>query len=60
MLAAQARSESGSVRVFTIAYGARGQPRRAGRRIASASGGKQYDGDPDNIKAVYRSISSFF
>jgi Ca-activated chloride channel family protein len=49
------------VRVFTIAYsaGARGA-RDALQKIAAASGGNAYPGDPENIEAVYRSISSFF
>jgi Ca-activated chloride channel family protein len=52
---------STQVRVFTIAYsaGARGA-REALERIAEASGGNSYPGDPENIEAVYRSISSFF
>ena len=49
------------VRVFTIAYsaGAAGA-RDALKQIAAASGGNAYPGDPENIEAVYRSISSFF
>jgi Ca-activated chloride channel family protein len=59
-LEAQGDSES-RVRVFTIAF----SPGAAGaeeglRRIAAASGGKDYAGDTDDIEAVYRSISSFF
>jgi Ca-activated chloride channel family protein len=52
---------STQVRVFTIAYsaGARGA-RDALKEIATASGGNAYPGDPENIEAVYRSISSFF
>ncbi len=52
-------TESGTVRVFTIAYGAAAN-RDALAAVAKAGGGKQYDGDPDNINAVYTSISSFF
>jgi Ca-activated chloride channel family protein len=52
-------SEGGSVRVFTIAYGAAAN-RDALSAVAKAGGGKQYDGDPENINAVYTSISSFF
>jgi Ca-activated chloride channel family protein len=49
------------VRVFTIAF----SPGAAGAKeglaqIAAASGGKDYQGDTDDIEAVYRSISSFF
>jgi Ca-activated chloride channel family protein len=49
------------VRVFTIAYsaGAAGA-KQALERIAKASGGNSYPGDPENIETVYRSISSFF
>ena len=36
------------------------EPRGAEAAVANAGGGKQYDGDPDNINAVYTSISSFF
>jgi Ca-activated chloride channel family protein len=52
---------STQVRVFTIAYsaGAAGA-KRALEQIAEASGGKYYEGDLENIEAVYRSISSFF
>ena len=55
----QARSEGLSVRVYTIAYG--GQANKSVlAQIASASGGKDYAGDPKQIEGVYRSISSFF
>ncbi|MDQ3870116.1 MAG: VWA domain-containing protein, partial [Chloroflexota bacterium] len=55
----QARSEGLSVRLYTIAYGSEAN-RAALRDIARASGGKEFEGDPDDIEAVYRSISSFF
>jgi Ca-activated chloride channel homolog len=49
------------VRVFTIAYSvSSAEARKALERIAEASGGNSYPGDPENIEAVYRSISSFF
>ena len=48
-----------SIRVFTIAYGS-GPSRDVLARIAAASGGKDYAGDPAEIEAVYRQISSFF
>jgi hypothetical protein len=48
------------VRVFTIAYGDSGANKDVLARIASASGGKDYAGDPAQIAAVYRQISSFF
>jgi Ca-activated chloride channel homolog len=49
------------VRVFTIAYsaGALGAA-DALAEIAEASGGQAYEGDTEDIEAVYRSISSFF
>ncbi len=49
------------VRVFTIAYsaGAVGAA-EALAAIAEASGGQAYEGDTEDIEAVYRSISSFF
>lgn len=55
----QARSEGLSVRVYTIAYGSEAN-RTVLRDIARGSGGKEFEGDPDDIEAVYRSISSFF
>jgi Ca-activated chloride channel homolog len=55
----QARSEGLSVRVYTIAYGSEAN-RGVLRDLARASGGKEFEGDPDDIEAVYRSISSFF
>ena len=55
----QARIEGLAIRVYTIAYGS--EPNRVAlRAIARASGGKDFEGDPDDIGAVYRSISSFF
>jgi Ca-activated chloride channel family protein len=59
-LAAQGDRET-RVRVFTIAYsaGAVGSA-EALAQIATASGGKSYTGNVDDIESVYRSISSFF
>ncbi len=57
---AQGDSES-RVRVFTIAYSPSAQgAEQSLERIATASGGKAYSGDTDDIELVYRSISSFF
>ncbi len=53
------QSESGGVRVFTIAYGADADG-SALAEIAKAGGGKPYTGDPRTINSVYTSISSFF
>ena len=58
-LSGQARSEGLSVRVYTIAYGSQAN-QGALMQIASASGGKEYAGNPKEIEGVYRSISSFF
>jgi Ca-activated chloride channel family protein len=58
-LEAQSASEGRAVRVYTIAYGSQAN-RRVLDAIAQASGGKSFEGDPDDIEAVYRSISSFF
>ena len=47
--------------MFTIAYSAGAAGAKEGlEKIAQASGGNAYPGDPENIEAVYRSISSFF
>lgn len=49
------------VRVFTIAYGTDvGDSTDVLKRIAEASGGKDYTGSTEDIESVYRSISSFF
>jgi Ca-activated chloride channel family protein len=49
------------VRVFTIAYGsAVAGAAEALKEIADASGGQAYEGDTEDIEAVYKSISSFF
>src|SRR3954452_10808103 len=58
-LKAQSQSEQQVVRVFTIAYG-QGAERDKLAQIAKASGGEEFSGDPDEIEAVYRTISSFF
>jgi Ca-activated chloride channel family protein len=53
------QSEQQVVRVFTIAYGHQAD-RETLARIAKASGGEEFSGDPTEIEAVYRTISSFF
>jgi Ca-activated chloride channel family protein len=53
------QSEQQVVRVFTIAYGD-GAERDKLAQIAKASGGEEFSGDPTEIEAVYRTISSFF
>ena len=59
---AQAQGDSrDQVRVFTIAYSAEAAgAREALTKVAKASGGQDYQGDTEDIEAVYRSISSFF
>ncbi|HEX6713921.1 MAG TPA: VWA domain-containing protein [Thermoleophilaceae bacterium] len=58
-LRAQSGSEQQVVRVFTIAYG-EGAERDKLAQIAKAAGGEEFSGDPTEIEAVYRTISSFF
>ena len=49
------------VRVFTIAYGTDvGGSQDILKKMAAASGGKDYTGSVEDIESVYRSISSFF
>jgi Ca-activated chloride channel homolog len=49
------------VRVYTIAYSADAEGAADSlRQIASASGGKDYEGTTEDIESVYKSISSFF
>lgn len=55
----QSGREGEPIRVYTIAYGSQANT-AALERIAQASGGKAFSGDPKQIEAVYRSISSFF
>jgi Ca-activated chloride channel homolog len=52
-------SESGGVRVFTIAYGDEANKDLLAQ-FSAASGGKAFVGSTEDIEAVYRSISSFF
>jgi Ca-activated chloride channel homolog len=58
-LEAQARRESGQIRVFTIAYGSDPNAKELAR-YAQASGGEKYEGGTDEIASVYLKISSFF
>jgi Ca-activated chloride channel family protein len=59
LLRGRAEDVEHNVRVFTIAYGSEANQEVLGR-IADASGGKGYVGDPTEIAGVYRQISSFF
>lgn len=55
----KAGPESGSIRIFTIAYG-KDAERGVLTQIATATQGKAYDGTPKNIVEVFRDISTFF
>jgi Ca-activated chloride channel family protein len=59
LLKQQNQSEQQVVRVFTIAYGSEAD-RTTLAKIAKASGGEEFSGDPNEIEGVYRTISSFF
>ncbi|HEX7736028.1 MAG TPA: substrate-binding and VWA domain-containing protein [Ktedonobacteraceae bacterium] len=51
------------IKIFTIAYGdahGSGVDVNALTQVASASGGQEYTGTPQNIKQVYLDISKFF
>jgi Ca-activated chloride channel family protein len=52
-------SEAQGVRVFTIAYG-KGAQTNVLERIAEATHGRSYVGTPENIRTVFREISTFF
>jgi len=62
-LVARLRSRSGAegrqIRVFAIAYG-KDAEEDVLTRIADASGGEAYTGEPETIAKVYLEISSFF
>jgi Ca-activated chloride channel family protein len=47
------------VKIFTIAYGD-GADVDALTKVANAAGGKEYAGNPQNIRSVYDQISQFF
>ncbi len=53
-------SEGGkATKIFTIAFGRDAQPHVL-RRIAEATGGKQYVSEPQTIDAIYAEIATFF
>jgi Ca-activated chloride channel family protein len=58
-LRAHSESEGVTVRVFTIAYGSTANGSLLDT-IATASGGKNFPGDPTQIESVYKTIASFF
>ena len=51
--------ESHSIRVFTIAYGSDAK-RDVLQRLSEATQAKSFDGNPQNIRSVFRDISTFF
>jgi Ca-activated chloride channel family protein len=51
--------ETQRVRVFTIAYGRNAQ-KNVLEQIAEATHGRSYVGTPENIRTVFREISTFF
>lgn len=58
-LKTRSESDVGTIRVFTIAYGHDANKDML-TSIATAAGGEEYTGDPNEIESVYRQISSFF
>ncbi len=52
-------TESRGIRVFTIGYGS-GAKQGILNSIADATGGRSYEGNPTNIRTVFREISTFF
>jgi Ca-activated chloride channel family protein len=52
-------SEGGGVRVFTIGYGS-GAKRAVLEAISEATHARFYEGTPENIRTVFREISTFF
>jgi Ca-activated chloride channel family protein len=55
----RAGEEGGGLRVFTIGYGGSSQ-KEVLEQIADASRAKFYEGAPQNIRAVFREIATFF
>ncbi|GCE19951.1 substrate-binding and vWA domain-containing protein [Dictyobacter kobayashii] len=58
-ITARGENAGNSVKVFTIAYGSDAD-QTALTRIATATGGQEYAGNPQNIREVYNQISEFF
>jgi Ca-activated chloride channel family protein len=58
-LRARGEGEGRQIRIFTIAYGSDAEGDVL-EKIATASGGNAYSGDPKTIDKVYLQISSFF
>lgn len=58
-ITARGENAGNSVKVFTIAYG-NDANQAVLTQIATATGGKEYAGNPQNIRDVYNQISQFF
>ena len=52
-------SETHNIRIFTIAYG-RDAKKDVLQKIADATEAKFYEGKPENIREVFKDISTFF
>ena len=52
-------NETRTIRVFTIGYGSAAQ-KDVLQKIADATQAKYYIGKPENIREVFRDISTFF
>lgn len=52
-------SERHTIRVFTIAYG-RDADTKILQQIADATQAKSYQGNPENIRSIFRDIATFF
>ncbi len=55
----RADSEKGGIRVFTIGYGS-GANKDQLKKIADETRAKFFDGTPENIREVFKEISTFF
>jgi len=58
-ISASGENAGNAVKVFTIAYGNDADSNGL-TKIASATGGQEYTGTPQNIQQVYIQISEFF
>jgi Ca-activated chloride channel family protein len=52
-------NEGRSIRVFTIGYGSDAKAQEL-QTIADATQGRYYEGKPENIREVFKEISTFF
>ncbi len=55
----RANSENSSIRIFTIGYDSGGQAKVL-QQISDATQAKYYEGKPENIRDVFKDISTFF